>query len=367
MKIKKYYIPASIIGAIILIGIIFLISNQQNIMNGPSQEEVKSQTAVNNNEAQQIRSQLGIALQSGGITPESYEEIKNKIDTLENQGHDSQEISELREMLSRLSVGGQGNEQIQTTTVQNQYQETTTFNSISQNTTSGIIIWDDKTGKWEPNINPPACPDPLVLQSPVDLNLVTSILYPGQVRGGDFKPHGGFRTDGATGSIEVKAPIEGYVWRVAKFTDGGGIHYMFDIQHPCGIMYRLGHLSAVPPDLEPIFDNLPEREFGDSRTTVVEPVHIKLGQTIATNTQQGTGFDWGVYDLRNENEASKDPAFREAHKDEYSQAYYAICWLDYLPADQQSIVKSLPAADGISGKNSDYCKIIYTLAKRACI
>ena len=157
MKIKKYYIPVFIISAIVLIGIIFLISNRQNITNVASQEEVKSQSAVNNNEAQQLRSQLGIALQSGGITPEAYEELQIQIDTLENQGHDSQEISELREMLSRLSVGGQGNEQIQTTTVQNQYQETTTFNSISQNTTSGIIIWDDKTGKWKPNINPPAC------------------------------------------------------------------------------------------------------------------------------------------------------------------------------------------------------------------
>lgn len=32
------------------------------------------------------------------------------------------------------------------------------------------------------------CPDPLILQTPVDINKVTSILYPGQERGGDFKP-----------------------------------------------------------------------------------------------------------------------------------------------------------------------------------
>jgi len=356
MKIKKYYIPVFIISAIVLIGIIFLISNRQNITNVASQEEVKSQSAVNNNEAQQLRSQLGIALQSGGITPEAYEELQIQIDTLENQGHDSQEISELRGMLSRLSVGGQGNEQIQTTTVQNQYQETTTFENTPQNTeSSGVVIWQYRNEKWEPNGKPPACPNPLVLQSPVNLDLVTSVLYPGQNRGGDFKPHGGFRTDEATEPIVVKAPIEGYVWRVAKFTDGAGIHYMFDIQHPCGIMYRLGHLGAVPPKLEAIFDSVPQREFGDSRTTEVEPVYVNLGETIATNTQQGTGFDWGVYDLRNENEASKDPNFRELHKDEPEQAYHALCWLDYLPADQQSIVKSLPAADGISGKNSDYC------------
>ena len=39
------------------------------------------------------------------------------------------------------------------------------------------------------------CPDPFVFQLPIDINKATSVLYPGQIRGGDYKAHGGFRFD----------------------------------------------------------------------------------------------------------------------------------------------------------------------------
>lgn len=220
---------------------------------------------------------------------------------------------------------------------------------------TGPVLWDYRDGKWSPGGNPPACPEPLVLQTPVDLDIVSSILYPGQARGNDFKPHGGFRTDGAVGPVEVTAPLEGYVKDIAYFTDSAGVHYMFDIQHECGIMYRLGHLGAVPPKFQAIAESAGMKGFGDSRTTEVTPVFVEAGEVIATNTQGGTGFDWGVYDLRKENEASKDPTFRQAHADEASQAYHAICWLDWLAAEDSQRAKAFPGADGASGKNSDYC------------
>src|SRR5262245_7815446 len=50
-------------------------------------------------------------------------------------------------------------------------------------------------GDWVPSGEPPPCPSPLVLDTPVDISLVTSVLYPGQPRGTAFKPHGGFRFD----------------------------------------------------------------------------------------------------------------------------------------------------------------------------
>ncbi|MEK6968489.1 MAG: hypothetical protein AABX51_07730 [Nanoarchaeota archaeon] len=331
------------------------LQNQENNLNSKN-ESLQNDTPrvlpqeINQQESldatyEAIKSQLNIALKSGGITPEAYGNMENQIGQLGNQGYDAARIIELRSMLSRLSVGGQP----QTNLNPNNY-------SKPIEKTSAIILWGFNGNKWVSNGVPPACPDPFVFQSPVDLNLVSSILYPGQVRGGDFKPHGGFRTDGALGPIEVKAPLDGYIVDVAKFNDENGINYVFDVQHPCGIMYRFGHLGAVPPKLEAIFNNAPKREFGDSRTFAVEPVFVKTGETIATNTQKGTGFDWGVYDLRKENDASKDPQFREAHKDEISQAYYAFCWFDYLPSEQENIVRGLPAADGKSGKNSDYCK-----------
>ena len=45
---------------------------------------------------------------------------------------------------------------------------------------------------------PPACPQQPMLATPVDLSLATSILYPGQVRGNAFKPHGGLRDVGVS-------------------------------------------------------------------------------------------------------------------------------------------------------------------------
>lgn len=310
-----------------------------------------------------LESQLNIALKSGGITPESYADITRKIEEFEQKGADKEQITKLRGMLSQLSVGGQ-DAQIETkqADVQKPTEEVIEVKTEEilkedkqKNETQDIIRWRYMDEMWKPNGEPPECPEPFVFQSPVDLNLVTSILYPGQVRGSDFKPHGGFRTDGTTGPVEVRAPFEGYVWNVARFYDAAGIHYMFDIQHPCGMMYRLGHLGAVPQKFQDIVSKLPEPAFGDSRTTEVEPVFVEAGEIIATDTQESTGFDLGVYDLRKENEASKDPAFREAHKDEPYQAYHALCWLNYLPEDQQATVKNFPGGDGISGKNSAYC------------
>lgn len=217
------------------------------------------------------------------------------------------------------------------------------------------VRWDYRDGGWKPTGTPPACPEPLVLQAPLDLDIASSVLYPGQVRGGDFKPHGGFRTDGAEGPVEVRAPLEGYVKDVAYFTDQLGPHYMFDIQHECGIMYRLGHLGKVPPKFQAIAESVPMGGYGDSRTTEVAPVFVEAGEIIATDTQGSSGFDWGVYDLRKENEAAQDPTFREAHADEPWQAYHAVCWLDWLAPAEAARAKALPGADGVAGKESDYC------------
>lgn len=51
---------------------------------------------------------------------------------------------------------------------------------------AGVFAFGIITGKGEPppflagSVNQPPCPEPLVLQTPVDLNKVTAILYPGQ-------------------------------------------------------------------------------------------------------------------------------------------------------------------------------------------
>jgi len=293
-----------------------------------------------------MRTQLGYATKSGGIHPDAYREIDAKIRALEEAGLEIEKANELRGMLEKLKIG----EEAPIAPQDMKY----LIVFPGWNTTTAVT-WHYRDGIWVPTATPPQCDEPFIFQTPVDLDLATAILYPGQYRGGDFKPHGGFRTDKTEGPVEVRSPIEGYIWRVAKFTDDYGIHYMFDIQHQCGIMVRLGHLAKVPPKMEAIFDDFPIRSKYDSRTELVEPFFVSLGEVIATDTQLGTGFDWGAYDLRKENEASKDPNFRKAHSDEGEQAYHALCWLDLLPQEDRAIVKGLPAADGKSGKKSDYC------------
>lgn len=193
----------------------------------------------------------------------------------------------------------------------------------------------------------PPCPEPLILQTPVDLNKVTSILYPGQVRGGDFKPHGGFRFDNSRfNEIVVKAAMDADVADASRYIERGEVQYMFDFQTPCGMRYRFDHLLVLSPKLAKIAEQLPEAKVDDSRTThIKEEVKVTQGEIIATGVgfRSGNVFvDFGVYDMRGK-------AFQSPREN-------AICWFDLLPASDSAKVKSLPPADSKSGSQSTLCK-----------
>lgn len=209
-----------------------------------------------------------------------------------------------------------------------------------------------------------SCPDPFIFDLPADINKVTSVLYPGQVRGGDFKAHGGFRFDTSRNAeITVVAPIDAFVMAGARYPVNGEIQYTFDFEHPCGIRYRLGHLLTLTPKFQAIAEKFPLPSGLDSRTTEVSPrIAVKKGEVIATAVgltvgnagQNNTFFDWGVYDYRQKNEASKDPTWAAAHTSDTYQ--YAVCWFDWISPENRMKVVALPPADGMSGKQSDYCK-----------
>lgn len=223
-----------------------------------------------------------------------------------------------------------------------------------------------------------ACPSPFIFKMPVDLSRATSILYPGQIRGGDYKAHGGFRFDGAKpNEIAVYAPYDARVIAGARYPVNGEIQYTFDFEHPCGIRYRLGHLLTLAPKFQKIAENFPLPTTLDSRTTQVYPlIDVEQGEIIATAvglTRGGpaiysgynTFLDFGVYDYRQKNEASQRPewptlhAFEDANWIKYynSDTYqYAVCWFDWISPEDKAKVLSLPSADSQSGKKSDYCK-----------
>ncbi len=222
---------------------------------------------------------------------------------------------------------------------------------------SDPVMWQHGSTGWSPSSTPPPCEDPLILPLPVSLSKATSILYPGQPRSGNYKPHGGFRFDGAGqgNDVQIFAPIDADLYRGARHLEGGIVQYDFDFINPCGIMYRFNHLLELTPRFQAVAETLPLGGEGQSQTTFVTP-----GQTIRAGEIIGSGigfpgnvfFDWGVYDLRSMNAASNDALWLELHPGE--QAPYAICWLEYLSPPDRTIVGSLPT--GNEGNTSDYCE-----------
>ena len=201
-----------------------------------------------------------------------------------------------------------------------------------------------------------SCPTPL-LQTPVDLAKVTSILYPGQERGGNYKAHGGFGFDNATDNlVTVKIPLSGKITRVVRYKELGEVQYLFEFDGNCGVSFRFDHLRKLTAKFEAVVNAFPIKE--DTRTDPVSPpVAVTVGEVIATEVGflNNVSVDFGVYDMRQKNEASKDPAWASAHS-QFTADSYGICWLNSLPQNDSVAVKLLPSRDGKNGKTSDYCK-----------
>ncbi len=226
----------------------------------------------------------------------------------------------------------------------------------------GDAGWKPTADGWQPSGKPPACPQPLAITAPVDIAKATSVLYPGQTRGGDYKPHGGLRFDENTSNdVTVKVPMSGTVVAGARYLELGDVQYMFDIMSPCGIMNRLDHLLVLSPKFQAIADKLPAPIKDDSRTTFVSPpVNVQAGDVIATAvglTAKGRNvfLDWGVYDYRAKNAISSNAQWAAQHSSDMALAGHALCWLNLLGAVEQAKVKALPPGDPTSGRSSDYC------------
>lgn len=234
-----------------------------------------------------------------------------------------------------------------------------TGQSATSSSSNGFA-WNYTGTAWQASGTPQACPSPFTLSMPVDLAKVTSILYPGQTRGGDYKPHGGFRLDraGQTNDVAVNAPFSGMLFRGVRLTVDGEIQYAFDVIHPCGVMFRLGHLRELTPRFQAFADTLPAAREADSHTTTFPAgTLVSAGEAIATaigiRANNNVFVDFGVYDLRQRNASASDPSWFAAHNNDI--APYAVCWFDWLSASDSATVRALPSADGVMGRTSDYC------------
>lgn len=222
--------------------------------------------------------------------------------------------------------------------------------------------WQYNGEKWVVTGDAPKCPYPLVIKAPIDVTRAIAVLYPGQVRGGNYKPHGGFLFNGARNEdITVRAPFDGAAVLGSRYIEQGEAQYLLFFVNPCGIAYRFDHLHTLSPAMQQAADTLPPAKPDDSRTTrFAEPITVKEGDVIATavgfKNNANVSVDFGVYNLGELNRASGDPDFASAHTSDKEQASYAVCWIDWFDARESSIIRALPGGDQAAGKTSDYCQ-----------
>lgn len=242
------------------------------------------------------------------------------------------------------------------------YQANTTKQDVSsEGAQMQYVDWGFNGDQWKPTGSAPACIEPITVASPMDASKANSVLFPGQVRGGDYKPHGGLAVDNGDGRVAVSAVMDAYLYRGSQYIQDDTVQYMFDFLAPCGVMYRLDHLRVLTPEFQAIADKLPPAQKDDSRTHPLDHTFVKKGTQIATEIGigQNTFFDFGLYDLRQQNEASKNPSFatdslRLADKE---QSFYALCWFNNLSGTDKTLIAALPPRGAsVEGKTSDYCK-----------
>lgn len=222
------------------------------------------------------------------------------------------------------------------------------------------VAWMWGGDKWlpeDPNVT--ACKEPPKFNMPVDINSVTSVLYPGQQRSTGYKTHGGFLfANTSNNKAEVTVPVDSHLIKASRYIEMGDVQYFFVFTHPCGYAYRLDHLKTLSPKFQEIVDTLPEPKVDDSRTTAIKPaIRFNAGEVVATEvgfSKSTAGMDFGIYDLRQPNEASKRADYASRFANEKEFAFYGACFFDYL-GDNAQVLKNLPAADSAAGKTSDYC------------
>ena len=266
-----------------------------------------------------------------------------------------------------FAMSHRGNGGVQNTVAQNTVggdTNTAPYSSPTQKTTSSSVYWMQTADGYQASSTPPTCPAQMVAIFPADITQATSVLYPGQYRGGSYKPHGGLRFDNATNNVVVvKAPFDGTIIDGSAYIADGALNdvqYTFDVMNNCGMMFRVGHLLTLSPDMAAIAKNFPAPQKNDSRTTNVNPgVKITAGTVMATKvgtaTDKNTFFDFGVYDWNKANAISADAAWLAGDQHNSNLGKHAVCWFSLLTAADEATVRALPAGDPTSGKKSDYC------------
>ena len=225
----------------------------------------------------------------------------------------------------------------------------------AEGTASGVR-WSFNSSTWPAA---PDCVEPLVLQTPVDMNIVTAALWPGQPRP-HYVAHGAFRFEpNVTNDVTVSAPIGSHLVQASRRfeAEGDAEQYLLFFSVPCGFYYRLDHVRVMPSKLAEALKELPPATLGDSRTTFIDPpLWIEQGEVVATSvgaSLSNVSLDFGLYDVRTLNDVTPNPAWADLFAGDKPWAQHGVCFFDYLPEEDGEIMRSLPT--GKEGRTSDYC------------
>ena len=239
----------------------------------------------------------------------------------------------------------------------------------SQNKTSAEVRWnyDNQQDKWVATKGvAPNCKDPFIFDyTPVDMNLASSVGFPGTYRGKSYKVHGTFAL---TESTEVKLPAAATLSGLTRYYEGdpAELQYLVSFETDCGIAFYFDHLHTLSPQLQDIAEKQPAPKLNDTRTNPSDtPPRIKLnaGDVIATATgahlRGNYGIDFGVIDYRQRNKISSNPEWVKLHSTYKASEWYGACWFDMLPGPDNEKAKQLSRVQAntqrIAEHVSDYC------------
>lgn len=249
------------------------------------------------------------------------------------------------------------------------------FQKQKDNNKSGQeVVWayNDQENRWfTQSGEAPACKEPFVFdRTPIDVEQITGVLFPGAYRGFSYKPHGGFGTPEALGGkVDVKMPVDATLVGLTRYYEGTppDLQYLLTFETDCGIAFRFDHIYTLSPELQALAEQTPEPKLNDTRTNPDDNpprTKFKSGQVIATQvglpSMKIYGFDFGVYDYRKPNEISKNAEWAKIHSEYESLDWFGVCWFDMLPGDNTpQLVKDFALAQTDTRRTvpkvSDYC------------
>jgi hypothetical protein len=196
-------------------------------------------------------------------------------------------------------------------------------------------------------------------------------MLPGQYRGFNYKPHGGFGMDNVPGGqIEVKLPMDAKITGLTRYIESpdDALQYLVTFVNDCGIEIKFDHLATLSPRLQAIAETRPEPKKDDTRSDPnfkLKSELFKAGEVVATSVghpkTKNFGFDFGVLDYRQPNEISRNAQWKALHDTYTSSEWYGVCWFDMLPGSDADTARQLSEkVFDASRPNliSDYCKNI---------